>query len=349
MDLYTHINAFEALGIYINNIASDYENFLKNNKVSNEASQLLEIAKQHNGWFTSENILLALRNWSEALSKANLLQWTSAYQFPDKSPKTVAIIMAGNIPLVGFHDFLSVLISGNKALVKQSSNDAVLLPFLSEFLIKYEPEFRNRIHFSDANLKDFDAVIATGSNNTARHFAYYFGKYPNIIRHNRNSVAILTGNETLEELKNLCRDIFTYFGLGCRNVSKIYVPKNYDFELFFKACYEWKEIIHNHKYINNYDYNKAVYLMDNLPLLDNEFLILKEDSQLSSPIAVLFYEYYDSLPQLRRHLQTISEDIQCVVSSNLDSGDVHFGETQKPKLWDYADNVDTLAFLLQLS
>jgi len=349
MDLYTRINAFEALGNYINTIASDYENYLKNNKVSNEASQLLENAKPHNGWFTSENMLLALRNWSEALSKDNLLRWTSAYQFTDTAPKTVAIIMAGNIPLVGFHDFLSVLISGNKALVKQSSNDAVLLPFLSEFLINYEPEFKNRIQFSDEHLKNFDAVIATGSNNTARHFEYYFGKYPNIIRHNRNSVAILTGNETLEELKNLCNDIFTYFGLGCRNVSKIYVPVNYDFEMFFKACYDWKEIIHNNKYINNYDYNKAVYLMDNLPLLDNEFLILKEDSQLSSPIAVLFYEYYDSLPQLRKHLQTISEDIQCVVSSNLSPGDVHFGETQKPKLWDYADNVDTLAFLLQLS
>ena len=349
MDLYTRINAFEALGNYINTIASDYENYLKNNKVSNEASQLLENAKPHNGWFTSENMLLALRNWSEALSKDNLLRWTSAYQFTDTAPKTVAIIMAGNIPLVGFHDFLSVLISGNKALVKQSSNDAVLLPFLSEFLINYEPEFKNRIQFSDEHLKNFDAVIATGSNNTARHFEYYFGKYPNIIRHNRNSVAILTGNETLEELKNLCNDIFTYFGLGCRNVSKIYVPVNYDFEMFFKACYDWKEIIHNNKYINNYDYNKAVYLMDNLPLLDNEFLILKEDSQLSSPIAVLFYEYYDSLPQLRKHLQTISEDIQCVVSSNLSPGDVHFGETQKPKLWDYADDVDTLAFLLQLS
>ncbi len=349
MDLYTRINAFEALGIYLNKIASDYENYQKKEGKSTPATQLLENASQHNGWFTSENILLSLRNWSKTLSKENLIKWTSAYQFTDKPPKTVAIILAGNIPLVGFHDFLSVLISGNNVLVKLSSNDNLLLPFLSDFLINHEPEFKNSIRFSEDNLKNFDAVIATGSNNTARYFEYYFGKYPNIIRHNRNSVAILTGNETLEELQKLCKDIFTFFGLGCRNVSKLYVPNNYDFDLFFKACYDWKEIIHNNKYINNYDYNKAVYLMDNLPLLDNEFLILKEDSQLSSPIAVLFYEYYDSLPKLRKHLQSISTDIQCVVSSYLEPNDVDFGETQEPKLWEYADNVDTLKFLLEIS
>lgn len=349
MDLYTRINAFEALGIYLNKIASDYENYQKKEGKSTPATQLLENASQHNGWFTPENILLSLRNWSKTLSKENLIKWTSAYQFTDKPPKTVALILAGNIPLVGFHDFLSVLISGNNVLVKLSSNDNLLLPFLSDFLINHEPEFKNSIRFSEDNLKNFDAVIATGSNNTARYFEYYFGKYPNIIRHNRNSVAILTGDETLEELQKLCKDIFTFFGLGCRNVSKLYVPNNYDFDLFFKACYDWKEIIHNNKYINNYDYNKAVYLMDNLPLLDNEFLILKEDSQLSSPIAVLFYEYYDSLPKLRKHLQSISTDIQCVVSSYLEPNDVDFGETQEPKLWEYADNVDTLKFLLEIS
>lgn len=312
------------------------------------AKEILIRAENENGWFTSSNIHFALKTWSDTLTRENLEKWVAPYPFKENNPKTIAVIMAGNIPLVGFHDFLSVLISGNKVLVKPSSNDKVLLPLIADFLIQENPEFRNLIEFSDQRLKDFDAVIATGSNNTARYFDFYFGKYPNIIRKNRNSVAVLSGKETKEELERLADDIFTYFGLGCRNVSKIYIPHDYDFKNFFEAAMVWKDMIYNHKYMNNYDYNKAVYLMGEHLLWDNEFLLLKEDPEFSSPIAVLFYEKYDSIENVKDILESESDRIQCVVSNLGFKNEIAFGETQKPKLWEYADGVDTLDFLLNL-
>lgn len=333
MEIKDRINAFIALGKFL--LEFDKESVLRK-------------AEAENGWFTQENIKFALKSWGEALSEENLQQWVSKYKIEETEPKQVAIIMAGNIPLVGFHDFLSVLITGNKVLAKLSSNDKTLLPFLAEQLISIEPEFKNFIEFTEGRLKDFDAVIATGSNNTARYFDYYFGKYPNIIRKNRNSVAVLTGNETEADLKNLADDIFRYFGLGCRNVSKIYIPEDYDFEPFFKGMFSWKEIIHNHKYINNYDYNKAVYLMDSFPLLDNEFMLLKEDKGFSSPISVVFYEKYTSKYAVKKMLEAEAENIQCLVTKAGLPNEIPFGKAQNPKLWDYADGVDTVDFLLKL-
>lgn len=347
MDLKRRLNAFDALGKYLGKISKD-------NPIENHYSDIepiIQRAMAENGWFTFENIKFALQRWAQTLSEENLQQWVSNYDLEvlgKPSNKTIAVIMAGNVPLVGFHDFLSVLITGNKVLAKLSSNDKVLLPFIAKQLIAIEPDFKHLIEFSEGRIDGFDAVIATGSNNTSRYFDYYFGKYPHIIRKNRNSVAVLTGSETLEELELLSNDIFRYFGLGCRNVSKIYIPQEYPFEKFFKAMFSWKEIIHNHKYINNYDYNKAVYLMDGLPLLDNEFLLLKEDQGFSSPIAVLFYESYESLEHLGKILFAQLENLQCVVSRDNLLGGVQFGETQSPQLWDYADNEDTVAFLLKL-
>ena len=337
MQLNQRINAFVNLGKFLKEIASEKE------------ESILQKVQAENGWFTQENINFALNSWSEALSKENLQQWVSKYKIEETNPKTIAIIMAGNIPLVGFHDFLSVLVTGNKVLVKLSSNDKTLLPFLAEYLVSIEPEFKKHIEFTEEKLENFDAVIATGSNNTTRYFDYYFGKYPNIIRKNRNSIAVLTTNETEEELKNLANDIFRYFGLGCRNVSKLYVPENYDFEPFFKAMYSWKEIIHNHKYINNYDYNKAVYLMDSFPLLDNEFMLLKEDAGFSSPISVVFYEKYSDLEKLKKELENQTENIQCIVSTAGLPNEISFGKAQSPALWDYADGVDTVDFLLKIA
>lgn len=331
MQLQQRINGFVKLG-----------NFLSTEVFKNE--ELINSASAHNGWFTKENIIFALQGWSEILTEEKLNKWLSPYSFPEKQPKTVAIVMAGNIPLVGFHDFLSVLITGNKVLAKLSSNDTVLLPFLAKKLIEIEPGFAELIEFTEERLSNFDAVIATGSNNTARYFEYYFGKYPSIIRKNRNSVAILTGNETPEQLDALAEDIFRYFGLGCRNVSKLFLPKDYNFDPFFNAMYGWKEIINNNKYINNYDYNKAVYLMSNIELLDNEFLLLKEDNGFSSPISVVFYQYYESEDELRKYLSENKEHIQAIVSEK----DIPFGAAQKPQLWDYADGVDTVSFLLNL-
>lgn len=318
---------------------------LFNDLFFNRFLHLIEDQKHHNGWFTESEVYFSIQSWAKALTQDNLDTWLSAYDISEKTPKTVGLILAGNVPLVGFHDFLSVLITGHKALVKTSSNDKQLLPFLAEYLARVEPSLNDRIEFTDQKLQGFDAVIATGSNNTARYFEYYFKDKPSIIRKNRNSVAVLNGTETHEELVELGKDIFTYFGLGCRNVSKVFVPKDYDFEKLFRAMYEYRDIIHNQKYINNYDYNKAVFLMSNFLVLDNGFLILKEDTSYSSPISAVFYEYYSDLENIKKRLSQDNDLIQCVVSKDLIENSVVFGQTQLPKLWDYADNVDTVAFL----
>src|SRR5690606_22445298 len=279
----------------------------------------------------------------------NIKRFIDKYHFKDTNPKKVAVIMAGNIPLVGFHDFFCVLLAGHKVLVKQSSNDKHLLPYLAKYLEQVAPGFKDYIQFTDEKLSLFDAVIATGSDNTARYFEYYFKGKPSIIRKNRNSVAVLTGNETDAELERLSHDIFRYYGLGCRNVSKLFVPKNYDFDSFFKAMYAWHPIINETKYANNYDYNKAVYLMSEFDMLENGFLMVKEDSSYASPIATVFYEYYDTLDTLKKKLTTDAEQIQCVVANGFIENEIAFGETQNPNLNDFADGVDTLAFLLKIS
>ena len=314
--------------------------------------QLIELSQSHNGWFTQEHVYFAIQSWAEALKENNLEQWLSSYTIEqnqvDQKIKTVGLILAGNIPLVGFHDFLSVVLSGHKVLVKTSSNDQYLIKFLANYLIAVNPAIEKSIAFTDGKLENFDAVIATGSNNTARYFEFYFKDKPSIIRKNRNSVAILNGKESHEDLVNLGEDIFRYFGLGCRNVSKFFVPRGYDFQPFFQTIYEYKDVIFYEKYSNNYDYNKAVFLMSNFKLLDNEFLTLKEDTSYASPISSVFYEYYDDINELTSNLEKDAEQIQCVVSNDLTPNSIPFGQTQKPKLWDYADNVDTMAFLLDL-
>ena len=307
---------------------------------------LIKLSQSHNGWYTPEQVYFSIQSWAEALTKENLNQWLSAYDLEQNKIKNIALILAGNIPLVGFHDFLSVLISGNTVLVKTSSNDQHLLPFLAKYIIAIEPEFKDKIKFIEGKLENFDAVIATGSNNTARYFEYYFKDKPSIIRKSRNSVAVLNGSETREQLEALGEDIFRYFGLGCRNVSKLFVPKDYSFVPFFEAIFAYQDVIHYEKYANNYDYNKAVFLMSNFKLLDNGFLTLKEDKSHASPISSVFYENYDNISDIKLRLQTEVEQIQCIVSANLIEGSIDFGQTQKPALWDYADNVDTISFLL---
>lgn len=307
----------------------------------------LKLAEENNSWFTKDNILFSLESWSKALTKENILKWTSNIT-PQNSSKKVAIVMAGNIPLVGFHDFLSVLISGHAVLVKQSSSDNFLLPFLAKYIEYVEPSFKGRIEFTEGKLTNFDAVIATGSNNTARYFEHYFKGKPNIIRKNRNSVAVLTGNETDTELANLGNDIFQYFGLGCRSVSKLFVPVDYNFDAFFNGMYQKRDIINNAKYANNYDYNKAVYLMSLYDLLENGFLMLKEDESYSSPIATVFYEYYSDINDLKEKLHKDADKIQCVVSNGVLDSEVPFGKTQNPELWDYADGINTLDFLAKI-
>ena len=344
------IKCFIELGKFLNQFSETNcqkrDTVLHNDLFFDDFKDLILLSQSHNGWFTPENVYFAIQSWANALTENNLNQWLSAYDLSKTNPKTVAIILAGNIPLVGFHDFLSVLISGHKVVVKTSSNDQKLLPFLANYLIAVAPQLSEYITFSEGKLENFDAVIATGSNNTARYFEFYFKDKPSIIRKSRNSVAILNGKETREDLVNLGEDIFRYFGLGCRNVSKLFVPKDYDFDAFFKAIFEYKEAIFYEKYANNYDYNKAVFLMSNFKLLDNEFLTLKEDTSHASPISSVFYERYENLSDIQTRLETEKDQIQCIVSNNLIEKSIAFGQTQQPNLWDYADNVDTIQFLL---
>lgn len=353
MNLEQRIEAFAKLGKFFEQFTTTKiertENTEFNTTLFDAFKMQIDRAQEFNGWFTKDNVLKAFESWSAALCSENLYKWTSKYNFNKiRQPKSIAIVMAGNIPLVGFHDFLSVLISGHNAVVKLSSNDKHFLPLVAKFLEYNHPYFKNKIIFTEEKLTDFDAVIATGSNNSARYFEHYFGKYPHIIRKNRNSVAILTGNETQKELALLGEDIFQYFGLGCRSVSKLFVPKNYNFDVLFKALYKFKDIINYKKYENNYDYNKAVYLMSLFNILENGFVMLKEDPNYASPIATIFYEYYEDFEILKTKLSSESDQIQCVVCNENVVDFVKFGQTQRPKLWNYADGIDTLDFLLKI-
>lgn len=345
-------NNFVELGKFLNQFSLDNnqqnEHVKHNDVFYNSFVDLIALSQSHNNWFTPDNVHFSISSWAEALTENNINQWLSAYTFIEKEPKNVGLILAGNIPLVGFHDFLTVLISGNNVLVKTSSKDDYLIKFLAKYLIALDHRFNEKITFVEDKLENYDAVIATGSNNTARYFEYYFKDKPSIIRKSRNSIAVLTGNETPEEMTLLSEDVFRYFGLGCRNVSKIFVPKNYNFDAFFNGMYAQKDLIYYEKYANNYDYNKAVFLMSNFQLLDNEFLTIKEDISHASPISSVFYEYYEDINEVKFRLQQDAEMIQCVVSNGSIENSVYFGNTQKPNLWDYADNIDTMQFLINL-
>lgn len=332
MDLKTRIKAFTQLGEYFNNF--------------DEAT--IYKAHHHNQWFTPENTLLSLNAWAHQLTEENLTKWTSNYDINTTSPKKVGVIMASNIPLVGFHDMLTVLMSGNHALVKPGSDDEVLIKHVIAKLIELEPAFNEYITIVE-KLQGYDAVIATGSNNTARYFESYFKHKPNIIRKNRTSVAVLEGNETEEDFKALGLDITRYFGLGCRNVTKLYIPQDFKVPTFLDAIQMYDDLANHNKYHNNYVYHKAIFLMNKTEFLDNLFMNIKEDDRLHAPIGCLYYERYNDISEVKEKLASQAEDLQCVVAKNdIVSNTINFGKTQEPELWDYADNVDTMEFLLSL-
>lgn len=345
-------DAFVKLGDFLSQFSSEKitrkDNILFNDLFFDAFEMQIKRAKEFNGWFNQENVLFSLDSWSQALTENNINTWINPYEMKEVATKKVAIIMAGNIPLVGFHDFLCVLMSGHKVLVKLSSNDKYFIPLVAKYLEYLEPEFKGCIEFTEGKLENFDAVIATGSDNTSRYFDYYFGKHPNIIRKNRNTVAVLSGEESEETLEKMTDDVFRYFGLGCRSVSKVFLPKGFDLDRIFKASFKHKDIVNYDRYANNYEYNKAVYLMSLFDIRENGFLMLKEDQSYSSPISSLFYEYYDDLQELQDRLATDSDKIQCVTSDIQELKSVALGDTQNPQLWDYADNVDTLKFLLTI-
>jgi len=295
-----------------------------------------------NGWFQKKSCLEAIQSWGKALQTHEIEKWISSYEIKNvQSPKTIALITAGNIPLVSLHDLISIWISGNNAIIKCSTKNRNLIPFL----VGIDPFFQASTAFTDKKLENFDAVIATGSNNAARYFDHYFSKYPHIIRKNKNGVAVLNGKESLNELEGLGRDMLQYYGLGCRNVSKLYLPTNYDLNKIFGGLYPLAEVLEMKKYANNYDYNKAVYLMSEFDFLENGFFMLREEKTIPSPIATAHYEFYNDFSQLEKHLEEQKENIQCIVSNQSIKGAVAFGEAQNPGLRDYADGIDTLAFL----
>lgn len=332
MNLQHRIDLLAQLGGYI----------LSNEEKWQEAK---DIASRKNSWFTPAFIDLATQNIAKQfLDKDILSDWVKKYNIPQQNPnsKSVGIVMAGNLPLAGFHDFLCAFITGHKSVIKLSSKDEILLKHLAAKLIEWDPSLQIVIVFADM-LKGCDAYIATGSNNTSRYFEFYFGKYPNIIRRNRTSVAILHGNESKEDLEKLADDVYLYFGLGCRNVTKLFVPLGYDFIPLFDAFNKYNYLAENHKYKNNYDYNLALLILNKQQYMSNESIILTEDKSIFSPIGRLNYEYYITTDDAEKELSN-NADLQCIVGKEY----IKFGEAQYPSIDDFADGVNTLEFLLSL-
>lgn len=316
------------------------------NYLTDEKNTRLEDVKirafEKNKWFTEEFVNLSLKNIvTQFLDKEKLQSWVDYYHVDDNIiPKKIGIVMAGNLPLVGFHDFLCVFVSGHHPVIKLSDKDDILLNHIIEVLAEWNPEIKERVKLAEM-LKDCDAYIATGSNNSSRYFEFYFGKYPSIIRKNKTSVAVLTGNESEEELLKLADDVYTYFGLGCRNVTKIYVPESYDFVPLLNIFKKYEYFSDHTKFRNNYDYNLALLIMNNKYYMTNNTIILVENEHIFSPVSELHYSYYNDKNELISLLHSM-EDIQCIVGEN----EIAFGESQIPSLFDYADGVDTMQFLL---
>jgi hypothetical protein len=300
----------------------------------------------HNPWFIRRHINLSLSVFCDHFFNADKLEtWLQKYHFSDNTGKRIGLVFAGNVPFVGMHDLLCVMLSGNIAYIKLSSKDDFFFPYMMQQLEKIDIIFSGKVQFVD-KLEHFDAVIATGSTNSARYFTYYFGKYPHIIRRHRTSVAVLNGNETDEQLRALGKDVFYYYGLGCRNVSKIFIPTSFNPEQLFPLWENYRYVLENNKYKNNYDYNRALLLLNQVPHLSNDFFMLVENESLFSPLATLYYEKYHSTEQLTEKINALQDDLQCIVA--LANGNTELGKTQYPELWHYADHIDTMHWLLDL-
>ncbi|MCB0807000.1 MAG: hypothetical protein KDC05_14475 [Bacteroidales bacterium] len=344
------LNAFSELGSCLRKLENPETN--SDNYKIIFLEKLIQQAYLKNRWFIPQFSRAALINAGHMLTNQQLITWIDSIKHlvdPEKKKKTVAVINAGNVPAVGFADFVNVVCSGHTYLGKLSSDDPVLLPGIGELLLQIEPELKGSFRFTQDKLVDFEAVIATGSDNTSRYFEYYFGKYPNIIRKNRNGIAVLTGKETDDQLSLLAKDVFMYFGLGCRSVSKIFVPLNFDFSNMIEAFQNFSWIDENHKYKNNYDYYKAIFMVNGDSFFDTGFLLLKEEGSYASPLSVLYFEKYNDLDKLKKRLDADVSSIQCKIGSTEISDDfIPWGQSQVPELTDYADGVNTMEFLLSL-
>lgn len=354
MNLEQRSKAFVELGEFLHQFTSERPIKIEhklNSAFFESFESLLRNVTIENAWFTPKHVRCSIIGVCELLKEDKIAEWLEKYSVSEKNTNVaVAVIMAGNLPMVGFHDMMCVLISGHRFIGKLSSKDNQLLDFISKLLIELNPEFKELIQFKTERINgknDFDAIIATGSNNSARYFDAYFSKYPNIIRRNRNSVATITGNESKDEIKALGKDIFLYFGLGCRNVSKIYLPKGYDIKLLLDEWNGFEYLANHSKYANNYDYQRSLLLMNKIDHFDNGFLLLREKNDIASPVGVVYFEYYSEIKELEQTLLLNSDLIQCVVGSG-NNNTIPFGKAQEPQLWDYADDVDTMKFLTEL-
>jgi len=352
MNIEKRVRAFSILGGFLSQFTSEQnkiDNYL-NDEFYDLFNSLIDRVERENPWFTKTHIYSSIEGITQFLNIERLNSWLSDYLIPDiNTGKVVAVIMAGNIPMVGFHDMLCVLISGNSFVGKLSSKDDKLIKLLVKILIRIEADFEGLISFTDKTLSgktDFDAIIATGSNNSARYFESYFSKYRHIIRKNRTSIAVITGEETEEEYRRLGNDVFLYFGLGCRNVSKLFIPKGFDISRLLDNWQSYSYVYDNNKYANNYDYNRSIMLMNQQKHFDNGFVLLTESESSVSPIGVLNFEYYTDILDVEKYIKTYKNNIQCVVSSSdILKNIIPLGKAQEPDLHDYADNVDTLKFL----
>lgn len=337
MILSERVSALAALGDYIRETDEPV------------TTDLFRRAEMENPWFTQANLHLAWEGVLSFLDREKLEKWASGYSFSETVSRKVGLVMAGNIPMVGFHDLLCVLVSGHQALVKLSSQDNVLMKFLVNSLTEVQPILGNRVELAE-RLNAMEAVIATGSDNSSRYFEYYFSKIPHIIRKNRTSCAILTGEEHPEDLIELGQDIYAYFGLGCRNVSKLFVPKGYDLTMLLDSLQGYSLVLDHYKYRNNYDYHKSILLVNKEPHLDSGFSLFRESKEVVSPLSVLYYEVYQNEAELTARLLENREKIQVIASyKGQYPGTLPFGTLQKPGLTDYADGTDTLKFLASLS
>lgn len=336
MNLTQRINALVQLGEYLLQL-DDY------------LQAVMHRSEYNNPWFTKQNQELAIKAIAtQFLEEGKLRDWLGRYPVSDlPTGKTIGLVMAGNLPLVGFHDLLCTFVAGHKAKIKLSDKDRFLLPHLLKMLNRFQPGTDAFFEIVE-QMNGYDAVIATGSNNSARYFEAYFGKYPHIIRRNRNGVAVLDGSESSDELLVLGKDVFQFFGLGCRNVSKLYLPKGYDFQLLMESLHEFHDLANHSKYRNNFDYNLALLMLNQIPYYSNGCIILTETPAITSRIAMLHYEFYEDIMSLEALMANHKEEIQCIVAKPglLSAPTIAFGETQTPGLSDYPDGVDVMAFLV---
>lgn len=321
---------------------------IEKNKFTLQLSKAIDDSISINPYFNKDNIIYNIKYWSKKLNKKDLNYLVQDYPL-SKKKINVGIIMAGNIPLVGFHDFICVFLSGHKSIVKLSNKDNKLFVIFHNFLINANKEIKKYIEISENIYRKFDAVIATGNNLSSRLFENYFEEIPKIIRNARYSIAVLNGHESDDDLKKLSFDIFMYYGLGCRNVSKLFLPLNYNFEKLIKSLREWKPMASNNAYRNNYTYNKAIYSINGNFYFDTGYILLKESNKIGSPIGTTFYSFYENEKDLKKSIANYADNIQCIVSNNIVENSIDFGSTQCPSIDDYADNINTMDFLLKLS